>query len=151
MHAASSAGGGCAWLLRSWCLPPSTTNPSKPSGQPCVPLWAAQVVTLEALLKQGSEDPKAGDAGAAAAGSSASRAAQGLTYVTAAGGRLWSAALRMDSQRAEGASERTIRCAGRAGLLGLRLGSVSLLGCSLQRAACRTDALSCWPACAAAW
>ena len=73
---------------------------------------APQVVTLEALLKQGSEEAPGGGAGGA--GGAGSRGAQGLTYVTASGGRLWSSALRMDSQRAEGASERTVRCAGGA-------------------------------------
>ena len=37
---------------------------------------------------------------------------QGLTYVMATGGKLWSTALRMESQRTEGAAERSVRWVG---------------------------------------
>lgn len=36
---------------------------------------------------------------------------QGLTYVSASSGRLWSTALRMDSSKAEGAAKSVVRCA----------------------------------------
>ena len=36
---------------------------------------------------------------------------QGLTYVLASSGRLWSTALRMDSSKAEGAAKSVVRCA----------------------------------------
>ena len=64
------------------------------------------MVTLEALLQQGG-----GEGGGAEAGG---KGAQGLTYVMASSGKLWSTALRMDSRKAEGAAERTVRCGGRA-------------------------------------
>lgn len=67
-----------------------------------------QVVTLEALLQQNNspdKEARATDVGGAVGG----KGAQGLTYVMASGGKLWSTALRMESQRAEGVAERTIR------------------------------------------
>lgn len=67
-----------------------------------------QVVTLEALLQQSNTPDK--DRRASEPGAAGGKGAQGLTYVMASGGRLWSTALRLESQRAEGASERTIRC-----------------------------------------
>ncbi|KAL4432170.1 hypothetical protein ABPG77_005932 [Micractinium sp. CCAP 211/92] len=74
--------------------------------RPPVVALPAQVVTLEALLQQSNtpeKDKRASDPGAAGG-----KGAQGLTYVMASGGRLWSTALRLESQRAEGAAERTI-------------------------------------------
>lgn len=65
------------------------------------------MVTLEALLQQNNaatEDRRGSEAAAGAKG------ALGLTYVTATAGRLWSSALRMDSQKVESAAERTVRC-----------------------------------------
>ena len=73
-------------------------------------LLPSQVVTLEALLQQNNDAPdKRGGGGEAQGGASGGKGAQGLTYVMASGGRLWSTALRMESQRAEGAAERTVR------------------------------------------
>lgn len=82
--------------------------------RPSVVALPAQVVTLEALMTQqgaaaaaaASGDKAGGGGGEGAPGS---KGAQGLTYVTAAGGRLWSSALRLEAQRAEGAAERSVR------------------------------------------
>ena len=46
-----------------------------------------------------------------AASKSALLLLQGLTYVLASSGRLWSTALRMDSSKAEGAAKSVVRCA----------------------------------------
>jgi hypothetical protein len=79
-----------------------TTCSQSPACSACPP--PLQVVTLEALLQQNNTpDKRVSDAGG--------KGAQGLTYVTASGGKLWSTALRMESQRAEGAAERTVRWA----------------------------------------
>jgi hypothetical protein len=83
--------------------------------RPPVVALPAQVVTLEALLQQSTGDAAGGDkAGAAAAadggGGGGGKGALGLTYVMASGGKLWSTALRMESKRAEGGAERTVRC-----------------------------------------
>lgn len=46
---------------------------------------------------------------ASVAAPSSSKGAQGLTYVMAAAGRLWSTALRLEATRAEGTAERNVR------------------------------------------
>ena len=66
------------------------------------------MVTLEALLQQNNTPEK--ERRATDPGGAGGKGAQGLTYVMASGGRLWSTALRLESQRAEGAAERTVRC-----------------------------------------
>lgn len=66
------------------------------------------MVTLEALLQQNSQ---ASPDRASGTGDTGGKGAQGLTYVTASSGRLWSTAMRMGSQKADGAAERTVRCA----------------------------------------
>jgi hypothetical protein len=78
--------------------------------RPPVVALPAQVVTLEALLQQGGGGGEgAPGGGAKPGGDGGAKGAQGLTYVMASGGRLWSTALRMESQRAQGAAERTVK------------------------------------------
>ena len=78
--------------------------------RPAVVALPAQVMTLEALMhaseaKEGQEDQKGvGKSGEKAGSSNAApsvpsgKGAQGLTYVMAAQGKLWSTALRMESK-----------------------------------------------------
>ena len=111
------------------------------SERPPVVALPAQVVTLEALLQQGEGKGGGGGGGAAAAAAAGeAKGAQGLTYVMASGGKLWSTALRMGSQRAEGAAERTVRCA--------RGGGSGAASCS-SRFKCRSSAVW-WNVCSLA-
>ncbi len=127
-------------------LPLPTPHP--PTHSPAGP----QVVTLEALLQQSNtpeKDKRASDPGAAGG-----KGAQGLTYVMASGGRLWSTALRLESQRAEGAAERTIRWGalgfaagqGRGLLPGGQQAAATGRGSQIGQEACICRISSCWQA-----
>eukprot|EP00887_Chlorella_sp_A99_P005680 scaffold1.g5680.t1 len=98
--------------------------------RPAVVALPAQVVTLEALMAGAAADK--GGAGGKEGRPEGGRGAQGLTYVMAAGGRLWSTALRLESQRAEGAAERSVRLEASApeAIAGLDHPGCPVLACS---------------------